>query len=159
MERHVVSILVEKHDGVLNRVAGLFSKRGYHIDSFSFGETENPELSRMTVVFTGDHQFFDQITKQLSKLVDVRQIEELKHEESDYREMVLIKIKAEEKDRTSILEQLEAYKGKIISVATEYLTVEMTGDQQKVDTFIDLMTKHGIKEMARTGVMALGHVN
>ena len=158
MSKYVLSVLVENQSGVLSRISGLFSRRGYNIDSLSVGETEDPKYSRMTIVVNGNYQFLDQIQKQLNKLVDVIDIEELKQDEAVYRELVLIKVKAEEDKRASIIEVLEIFRGRVISVAADDLTIEMTGDQQKVAAFIDLMRNYGIKEMVRTGVTALGRL-
>ena len=158
MNKYVLSVLVENQSGVLSRISGLFSRRGYNIDSLSVGETEDSRFSRMTIVVNGNYQFLDQIQKQLNKLVDVIEIEELKQEESVFRELVLIKVNAEESKRASILEVLEIFRGKVISVSAEDLTLEMTGDQQKVEAFIDLMKNYGVKEMVRTGLTALGRL-
>ncbi len=158
MNKYVLSILVENQSGVLSRISGLFSRRGYNIDSLSVGETEDERFSRMTIVVNGNYQFLDQIQKQLNKLVDVIEIEELKPEEAVFRELVLIKVSAEESKRASILEVLEIFRGKVISVSSEDLTIEMTGDNQKVAAFIDLMRGYGIKEMVRTGLTALGRL-
>jgi len=158
MNKYVLSVLVENQSGVLSRISGLFSRRGYNIDSLSVGETEDSRFSRMTIVVNGNYQFLDQIQKQLNKLVDVIEIEELKQEEAVFRELVLIKVKSEEAKRASILEVLEIFRGKVISVSAEDLTLEMTGDQQKVEAFIDLMKNYGVKEMVRTGLTALGRL-
>lgn len=158
MNKYVLSVLVENQSGVLSRISGLFSRRGYNIDSLSVGETEDPKFSRMTIVVNGSYQFLDQIQKQLNKLVDVIEIEELKQEEAVFRELVLLKVEAEETKRASILEVLEIFRGKVISVSSEDLTIEMTGDQQKVLAFIELMKNYGIKEMVRTGLTALGRL-
>lgn len=158
MNKYVLSVLVENQSGVLSRISGLFSRRGYNIDSLSVGETEDSRFSRMTIVVNSNYQFLDQIQKQLNKLVDVIEIQELKQEEAVFRELVLIKVNAEEAKRASILEVLEIFRGKVISVSSEDLTIEMTGDNQKVDAFIDLMKNYGIKEMVRTGLTALGRL-
>lgn len=158
MNKYVLSVLVENQSGVLSRISGLFSRRGYNIDSLSVGETEDSRFSRMTIVVNGNYQFLDQIQKQLNKLVDVIEIEELKQEEAVFRELVLIKVNAEESKRASILEVLDIFRGKVISVSAEDLTLEMTGDQQKVEAFIDLMKNYGVKEMVRTGLTALGRI-
>lgn len=156
MEKHVLSVLVENQSGVLRRVAGLFSRRGYNIDSLSVGETENPELSRMTIVTYGDEDFIAQLKKQLEKLIEVIRIIELKPQESVYRELILIKVKATDSERPSIMELLEIFRGKVIDVSSETMTIEMTGDQLKIEAFVDLMKKYGIEEMVRTGLTALG---
>lgn len=156
MNKHVLSVLVENNPGVLSRVSGLFSRRGYNIDSFSAGGTENEKLTRMTIVLEGDNQVLEQIQKQLKKLVDVVEIVELKPQEAVYRELALIKIKADETTRASIIEVVDIFRGKVIDVANGHLTVEMTGDHDKILAFIDIMKGYGIKEIARTGITALG---
>ncbi|GMQ62809.1 MULTISPECIES: acetolactate synthase small subunit [Vallitalea] len=155
MNRHVLSVLVTNHSGVLSRVAGLFSRRGYNIDSLSVGVTENPEFSRMTIVARGNDLIIDQITKQLNKLVDVIHIIELKPEESVYRELALIKISAKDGNRAAIIEIAGIFRANIIDVSSETLTVEITGDQNKVNAFLDLVEPYGVKEIVRTGLTAL----
>lgn len=155
MNRHILSVLVTNHSGVLSRVAGLFSRRGYNIDSLSVGETENPEFSRMTIVARGNDLIIEQITKQLNKLVDVYNIIELKPENSVYRELALVKISAEDKNRAAIIEIAGIFRANIIDVSSETLTVEITGDQNKVEAFLDLVEPYGVKEIARTGLTAL----
>ncbi|SDK74390.1 acetolactate synthase small subunit [Natronincola ferrireducens] len=156
MDKYVLSVLVENQPGVLSRVAGLFSRRCYNIDSLTVGETENDKLSRMTIVLKGDVQSLDQIKKQLNKLIDVVQIVELKPHEAVYRELALVKVKADEATRASILEVVDIFRGKVIDIANEHLTVEMTGDHDKVLAFIDMMKSYGVKEIVRTGLTALG---
>lgn len=156
MKKHVLSVLVENNPGVLSRVSGLFSRRGYNIDSFSAGGTENEKLTRMTIVLEGDNQVLEQIQKQLKKLVDVVEIVELKAQEAVFREIALIKIKSDEKTRASIIEVVDIFRGKVIDIANTHLTVEMTGDHDKIHAFIDMMKVYGIKEIARTGITALG---
>lgn len=156
MDKYVLSVLVENQPGVLSRVAGLFSRRGYNIDSFTAGETENENLTRMTIVLQGSSDVLEQIKKQLNKLVDVVEITELKPDEAVYRELALVKVKANETTRPSILEVVDIFRGKVIDIANEHLTIEMTGDQQKVVAFIDMMKSYGIKEIVRTGLTALG---
>ncbi|GKX31096.1 acetolactate synthase small subunit [Vallitalea longa] len=156
MNRHVLSVLVTNHSGVLSRVAGLFSRRGYNIDSLSVGVTENPEFSRMTIVARGNDLIIEQITKQLNKLVDVYNIIELKPGNSVYRELALVKISAEDKNRAAIIEIAGIFRANIIDVSSETLTVEITGDQNKVEAFLNLVEPYGVKEIARTGLTALG---
>ena len=155
MNRHVLSVLVTNHSGVLSRVAGLFSRRGYNIDSLSVGETENPEFSRMTIVARGNDLIIEQITKQLNKLVDVYNIIELKPENSVYRELALVKISAEDKNRAAIIEVVGIFRANIIDVSSDTLTVEITGDQNKIEAFLNLVEPYGVKEIARTGLTAL----
>lgn len=156
MQKHILSVLVENQPGVLSRVAGLFSRRGYNIDSLSVGETENPAYSRMTIVVHGDDLTLEQIKKQLAKLVDVIKVVELKEEDAVQRELALIKVKADAKARTSVIEVVAVFRAKIIDVATESLTVEITGDKQKIAAFIEIMKSYEIKEIVRTGLTAIG---
>ncbi len=155
MKEYVVSVIVENEPGILSRVAGLFSRRGYNIISLSVGETDTPKISRMTIVVSGDHQIVEQIKKQLQKLIDVITVEELQPETSVFRELALIKVAVTDQTRPSILEVVEVFRGKVIDIATESLTIELTGDQGKISAFVNLMNQYGVKEMARTGLTAL----
>ncbi|MCT4565693.1 MAG: acetolactate synthase small subunit [Maledivibacter sp.] len=151
MNKHVLSVLVENHSGVLSRIAGLFSRRGYNIDSLSVGVTENPNLSRMTITVTGDDYILEQIKKQLNKLIDVIKVIELKPDKSVYRDLVLIKVKADAKDRASINETVNIFRANIIDVSAETLTIELTGDAGKISAFVEVMKPYGIMELVRTG--------
>lgn len=155
MRRMTLSILVDNTSGVLSRVAGLFSRRGYNIDSLTVGETENPAFSRMTVAVTGDDLILEQIGKQLAKLEDVREITELKDDESVCRELILVKVMAGAKDRQSIIAVADIFRAKIVDVAMESLMVELTGNQVKLDAFIKLLDGFEIKELVRTGITGL----
>lgn len=155
MEKHVLSVLVENQSGVLRRVAGLFSRRGYNIDSLTVGKTENPKFSRMTIVAEGDEDFLDQLKKQLGKLVEVVKINELRPGQSVYRELVLIKVMATDAERASVMELLEIFRGKVIDVSPETMTLELTGDPEKIVAFVALMERYGIQEMVTTGLTAL----
>lgn len=159
MNRHVLSVLVENQSGVLSRVSGLFSRRGYNIDSLSVGETEDPKVSRMTIVLRGDDYILEQIKKQLNKLIDVIKIIELKPDKSIFRELAMIKVRSEGTSRASIIEIVGIFRAKIVDVANETLTVEMTGDEGKIEAFINLMKPYGIKEIVRTGLTALERGN
>ncbi|MFP4697416.1 MAG: acetolactate synthase small subunit [Eubacteriales bacterium] len=159
MKKLVLSVLVENHSGVLSRVAGLFSRRGYNIDSLSVGVTTNPDVSRMTIVARGDDQILEQIKKQLNKLVDVIKIIELPNDKSVYRELALIKVESTAQTRPSIIEIADIFRAKIIDVATEALTIEITGDQNKLSAFIDLLNPFGIKEIVRTGLTGIKRGN
>ncbi|MBF4694273.1 acetolactate synthase small subunit [Fusibacter ferrireducens] len=159
MNPYVLSVIVENEPGILSRVAGLFSRRGYNIKSLSVGETEDPKISRMTIVVTGDRQIVEQIKKQLQKLIDVVKIYELEPEASVYRELALVKVMVNEQNRPSILEVVEIFRGKVIDIATESLTVELTGDHDKINAFVDMMKVYGISEMARTGLTGLARFN
>ncbi|NLK97910.1 acetolactate synthase small subunit [Defluviitalea saccharophila] len=159
MKRHVLSILVENHSGVLSRVSGLFSRRGYNIDSLSVGETEDPNVSRMTIVVRGDEYILEQIKKQLNKLIDVIKVIELKAEQSVYRELMLLKVGADTDKRAEIIEIVNIFRGRIVDVASESLMIEVTGDEGKLSALISMMEPYGIKEMIRTGLTALERGN
>jgi acetolactate synthase-1/3 small subunit len=159
MGRHVLSILVENHPGVLARISGLFSRRGYNIDSLSVGETEDPSLSRITVAVMGDGDIIEQIRKQVEKLVDVLEVIELRPNESVYRELTLIKVRAGARERPEIVGIVEIFRANIIDVANDSMTVEMTGDQDKIDAFVELMTPYGVAEIVRTGLTAIQRGN
>lgn len=159
MNPYVLSVIVENEPGILSRVAGLFSRRGYNIKSLSVGETEDPKISRMTIVVSGDRQIVEQIKKQLQKLIDVIKIIELEPETSVYRELALVKVMVNEQNRPSILEVVEIFRGKVIDIAKESLTVELTGDQDKINAFVDMMKVYGVSEMARTGLTGLARFN
>lgn len=155
MNRHVLSVLVENQSGVLSRVSGLFSRRGYNIDSLSVGETEDPKVSRMTIVVRGDHYILEQIKKQLNKLIDVIKIVELSPNNSICRELALIKVKTTMQNRASVIEIVSIFRANIVDVSRETLTVEMTGDESKIDAFINLMESYGIVEVVCTGLSAI----
>ena len=138
MKKRILSILVENTSGVLSRVAGLFSRRGYNIDSLTVGVTADPRFSRMTVVCTGDELILDQITKQLEKLVDVRDIKVLKPDESVSRELILVKVMADAAERQSLIAVADIFRAKIIDVGTSSLIIEMTGAQPKIEAFLSL---------------------
>lgn len=159
MERYVLSVLVNNHSGVLSRVAGLFSRRGFNIDSLTVSETENPKMSRMTIAVRGDHTILEQITKQLAKLVDVLHISEQKPGSAVFRDLVLIKINASDEDRSDVIGIADIFKAKIVDVASETVTMQITGDQDKIDAFIQLLTPYGIREIVRTGLTAIGRGN
>lgn len=155
MRTMTLSILVDNTAGVLSRVSGLFSRRGYNIDSLTVGETQNPMFSRMTVAVTGDDLILEQIGKQLAKLEDVREITELKDGESVCRELILLKVMASPKERQSIIAVADIFRAKIVDVAMESMMVELTGNQAKLDAFIKLLDGFEIKELVRTGITGL----
>jgi len=156
MQRKVFQLLVNNAAGVLSRITGLFSRRGYNIESITAGVTADPRYSRITIVTSGDDEILEQIEKQLGKLVDVCDIKELKPEESVYRELVLIKIKASAQQRQNIISVVNVFRANIIDVGAESLIVEMTGNQGKIEAFIDLLEGYEILEIARTGIAGLG---
>ena len=155
MARYVLSVLVRNSSGVLTRVSGLFSRRGFNIDSLKVGRTENSEISRMTIALNGGLEELEQFTKQLNKLEDVLRVLSLKPENSVYRELVLIKVKADAEQRASINEIVKIFRSKIVDISPETLTIELTGDESKINAHIKLLEEYEIKELVRTGVCAL----
>jgi acetolactate synthase-1/3 small subunit len=156
MQQKVFQLLVDNTSGVLSRISGLFSRRGYNIESITAGVTADPRFTRITIVTSGDDEVLEQIEKQVGKLVDVRDIKELKPEESVYRELVLIKVKASAEQRQSVIAIADIFRAKIIDVAAESLIIELTGNQNKIEAFIGLLDGHEILELARTGIAGLG---
>lgn len=155
MKKRVLSLLVDNTSGVLSRIAGLFSRRGYNIDSLTVGVTADPRYSRMTVVATGDEQILDQITKQLAKLIDVVDIKTLEDEVSVSRELILVKVRVDAKDRQAVVTMADVFRGKVVDVGTDSLIIELTGNQSKLDAFIRLVEGYEILELARTGITGL----
>ena len=155
MKKRVLSLLVDNTSGVLSRVAGLFSRRSYNIDSLTVGETADPRYSRMTVVVSGDEQILDQITKQLAKLIDVVDIKILEEGTSVSRELVLVKVRVDAEQRQSLIAIVNVFRGNIIDVGTDSMIVELTGQQSKLDAFLQLLEGHEILELARTGITGL----
>lgn len=155
MNQRVLSMLVDNTSGVLSRVAGLFSRRGYNIDSLTVGETADPRYSRMTVVVNGDDQILDQITKQLAKLIDVVDIKTLKQGESVNRELIMVKVRADAKDRQGISAISDIFRAKVVDVTRDSMIIELTGDQSKLTAFLELMGDYEILELARTGITGL----
>lgn len=155
MKRRVLSILVENTAGVLSRVSGLFSRRGYNIDSLTVGVTADPLYSRMTVVCMGDELILDQIAKQVAKLEDVKDIKVLKDGESINRELILVKVRVSPEQRQGVISVADIFRAKIVDVGKESLVIEMTGAQSKIQAFIDLLEGYEILELARTGITGL----
>lgn len=155
MNKRVLSLLVDNTSGVLSRVAGLFSRRGYNIDSLTVGETADPRYSRMTIVVRGDELTLDQITKQLAKLIDVADIKILEDSTSVSRELILVKVRVDAQERQDIISIANIFRGNIIDVGADSLIVELTGQQSKLDAFIQLLEGHEILELARTGITGL----
>jgi acetolactate synthase-1/3 small subunit len=151
----MIAILVENHSGVLSRVTGLFSRRGYSIDSLSVGTTENETISRITVAIHGDEETLNQIIAQVTKLQDVINVVEMENGDSVFRELTLIKVKAGADKRAEIVGIADIFRASIIDVSAETLTVELTGDQSKLSAFCELMEPFGIMEIARTGLTGL----
>ncbi len=155
MKRHVVSALVENRSGTLSRVSGLFSRRGFNIDGLTVGETDNPSVSRMTIAVSGDEAVLEQIVKQLSKLVDVIAVRALQPESCIRRELVLVKVKADDANRAAVLEIANIFRARIIDVSPSTITIEATGNTEKLDGLLLLLRPFGIIELARTGLVAL----
>ena len=153
--RHTISVTVENKFGVLARVAGLFSGRGFNIESLSVGETLDPSVSRMTIVTRGDDRIIEQVIKQLRKLIDVIKVSDLTGTSFVERELILIKVRAKESGRAEILRVNEIFRGKIVDVSPDTYTFLITGDQDKTDAFIRLVKPFGIKEIVRTGKVAI----
>lgn len=151
--------MVENHSGVLSKIAGLFSRRGYNIDSLTVGITEDPTISRMTIVVRGDDYILEQITKQLNKLVDVIKIIELDPSKSVYRELALVKVSCLPNNRSLITETVNIFRGNIVDINNKSMTIEITGDDEKITAFIELMRPYGIREIIRTGLTALERGN
>ena len=150
-----LSVLVANKPGVLTHVSGLFSRRGYNIDSLTVGVTENPDISRMTIVVHGDKQVIEQVTKQLNKLIDIIKVVDINPHESVDRELALLKVSAKAKNRGEIIQIVDIFRAKIIDVSSESVIIEITGSVDKIDALEELMRPFGIKEMIRTGKVAL----
>ena len=155
MDRIVLSLLVDNTSGVLSRVAGLFSRRGYNIESLTVGVTADERYSRMTVVAFGDQNILEQIEKQLRKLEDVRDIKELKPSHSVYRELIMVKVRANANERQAVSAISDIFRATIVDVGKDSLTVMLTGDQSKLDALINLLEDYEILELARTGIAGL----
>lgn len=154
-EQFILSVLVSNHFGVLTRISGLFSRRGYNIDSLNVGETENPALSRMTIIVTGDDYIKSQIVKQLAKLQEVKKVELLPKDETVLREHLLIKISVDRQTRSEITEAVNVFRGKIVDFNTESLTIEINGEPSKLNAFIEFTKNYGIIEICRSGALAM----
>ena len=150
---HVLSVLVENHAGVLSRIAGLFSRRMYNIDSLSVGVTENPDVSRMTIVTHADDATLMQIKNQLAKLVNVIQIDELKKDSAVLREHVLVKVSAV--DKAGVMQICDIFRANIVDISPEIMTAELTGGPNKINAFINLMDQYEVKDLVRTGLTGL----
>lgn len=156
MSRHTLSVLVEDKPGVLARVASLFSRRGFNIESLAVGPTEMPEVSRMTIVVSVDDLPLEQVTKQLNKLINVLKIVELESDASVQRELLLVKVKAEQADRSHVLELVQMFRAKVVDVAGDAMTIEATGSADKLQALLRVLEPFGIKELVQSGVVALG---
>ena len=155
MQKRILSMLVDNTAGVLSRISGLFSRRGYNIDSLSAGVTADERFTRLTVVCSGDVLILEQITKQLAKLVDVRDIKVLEPEDSVSRELVLVKVAAKPEQRQGIISIADIFRAKVIDVSKDSMIIEMTGTKSKLEAFINLLEDYEILELARTGITGL----
>lgn len=153
--RHTISILVDNESGVLSRIAGLFSARGFNIESLCVAETHEPGTSRITLVTTGDPNIIDQIIKRFNNMVNVIKVNNLTDETRVEREMILIRVEANKETRAEILRIVDIFRAKVVDVGQKNYTLELTGDKDKLEAFIDLLTPLGIKEIARTGTVAM----
>mgnify|MGYP001199966628 FL=1 len=155
MMRHVISILVNDQPGVLQRVAGLFGRRGFNIESITVGASEEPGLSRMVIITHGDEKTMEQISKQLYKLIDVAKVVDLSQNPMVARELALIKVGAEPSERPEVLGIVETFRASVVDVASNTLIVQVVGDSDKIDAMVELLKPYGIKELTRTGVTAM----
>ncbi|MDR2658733.1 MAG: acetolactate synthase small subunit [Spirochaetaceae bacterium] len=155
MKTNVLSVLVENRAGTLSRVAGLFSRRGFNIDSLTVGETEDKDISRMTIAVSGDDSVLEQIVKQLGKLVDVISIRKLDDDACIKREILLVKIKSDEKTRSAIVQVAAIFRSRVIDISSSTITIEATGGFDKLNGLLQMLRPYGILELARTGLVAL----
>ena len=153
--RHTISVLVENKFGVLTRIAGMFSGRGFNIDTLNVGPTLDPTRSRMTIVVRGDDTVLEQVTKQLNKLIDVIEVEDFRDDQFVDRELILLRVNADASNRSDLMQICEIFRAKIIDVQHKNLAIEITGDESKIEKFLLLMEPFGILELTRTGKVAL----
>lgn len=153
--KHTVAVLVENRSGVLTRVAGLFSRRGFNIESLAVGVTENADTSRMTIVVSGDDKVLEQVMKQLNKLIDVIRVSDIPQEDSVNRELALIKVGVDSNTRAEVMQIVDIFRAKIVDVGAKSLIVEVTGDESKISAIEQLLRQFGVKEMVRTGKVAM----
>jgi len=159
--RHTISVLVDNKPGVLARIAGLFSGRGFNIESLSVNETLDPTMSQMTIVTRGDDRILEQINKQLNKLIDVIKVTDFEGGQTSHinRELALVKVSVSEKTRAEVVGIVDIFRGKVVDVSRNHYTIEITGDEDKISAISELLRPMGIKEMARTGKAALPREN
>lgn len=155
IHRHVISVLVENSIGALNRVANMFSQRGFNLESVTIGETDDPSVSRMTLVTTGSDRVIGQVLRQLNNLVDTLRVDDLTEEEYVDRELCLIKVRYSSENRAEIMDTLHVFLGKVIDITLDTMTFELTGPTKKINAFVGLMRHHGIVEIARSGRVAM----
>ena len=156
MTTHTLSVLVENKPGVLARVSGLFSRRGFNIESLAVGPTEHPEISRITILVGVEGTALEQVTKQLNKLVNVIKIVELEDAQAVQRELLLVKVRADDTTRRGVLETVELFRAQVVDVGPEALTIEVTGQPAKLEAMLRMLEPYGIREMVQSGVVALG---
>ena len=156
MSKHTLSVLVENKPGVLARIAALFSRRGFNIDSLAVGETEHPEVSRMTVVVDVEDLPLEQVTKQLNKLVEVLKVVELEPGSAVQRQVMLIKVRADAATRSQVLEFVQMFRAKVVDVATDSLTIEATGTAEKLGALLEVLDPFGVRELVQSGMVAIG---
>jgi acetolactate synthase I/III small subunit len=156
MSKHTLSVLVENKPGVLARIAGLFSRRGFNIDSLAVGPTEHDEVSRMTIVVNVEESPLEQVTKQLNKLVEVIKIVELDTPASVTRELLLVKVRADAESRGRVLDAVALFKARVVDVATDAVTIEITGNADKLASFLRIMEPFGVRELVQSGMVAIG---
>jgi acetolactate synthase-1/3 small subunit len=153
--RHTISVVVQNRFGVLTRIAGLFSGRGFNIDTLNVGPTQNDKISRMTLVVVGNDQVLEQVVKQLNKLVDVLEVHDFKDGDVIDRELILLRVKATSSTRPEVMQICDIFRAKIVDVQSGSLSIEVTGDESKIDKFLQLMKPFGVLELSRTGRIAL----
>ncbi len=153
--KHTIAVIMENKSGVLTRIAGLFSRRSFNIESLSVGATDHPEYSRMTLTVEGNEDVLEQVTKQLSKLINVIRVSELAPKESVERELAVIKVNADKDNRGEIMQIVEIFRANIIDVSARSMIIEVTGDSEKVDAIVHMLRQYGIKELARTGKVSM----
>ena len=156
MSKHTLSVLVENKPGVLARIAALFSRRGFNIDSLAVGPTEHTEISRMTVVVDVDELPLEQVTKQLNKLIEVLKVVELEPSASVQREILLVKVRTDQQSRSHVLETVQLFRAKVVDVAGDALTIEVTGNRDKLAAFLEVLEPFGVKELVQSGMVAIG---
>jgi acetolactate synthase I/III small subunit len=156
VSRHTLSVLVENKPGVLARIAGLFSRRGFNIDSLAVGPTEHDDVSRMTIVVNVEELPLEQVTKQLNKLVEVLKIVELDPASSVQRELILVKVAADRASRSHVLETVQLFRAKVVDVATDAVTVQVVGNQGKLENFLRVVEPFGVRELVQSGMVAIG---
>ncbi len=156
MSRHTLSVLVENKPGVLARIAGLFSRRGFNIDSLAVGPTEHPDISRMTILVNVEELPLEQVTKQLNKLVEVIKIVELEQSSSVQRELLLVKVAADKSTRSHVLETVQLFRAKVVDVAPDAVTIEATGSTDKLEALLRVLEPYGVRELVQSGMVAVG---